>query len=219
MRNVKRLPEPDTLRRRGARWTRELLEQVEEKRRNRRHKIEAKYFDRYNRGDVKNTVIRMYKGLCCYCESRILDVDFGHIEHRMPKRVYPEDTYQWENLHLACTKCNNAKGDKYDEKYPILDATDEVPISEHLTYKIRNVGVVCWPLDGWGKTTEEHADLNREELSDVRNKLMMCALSLIAEIKECGSSHIVDVIMKELDVLCQGEHGSLFEYLKNTMLS
>lgn len=58
---------------------------------------------------------------CCYCESRLQDERFEHIEHFRPKTaVHREDggprspgywwlTWSWENLLFACQRCNNAK--------------------------------------------------------------------------------------------------------------
>ena len=49
-------------------------------------------------------------------------VAYEHIEHLKPKSKYPELAFQWENLHLACQRCNVEKGDRFDEDNPILDA-------------------------------------------------------------------------------------------------
>ncbi len=42
-------------------------------------------------------------GICCYCENN----EGTDIEHVVPKRVFPEITFDWDNYLLACTKCNS----------------------------------------------------------------------------------------------------------------
>ena len=60
----------------------------------------------------------MFGGKCAYCESRITHVDYGHIEHHVPKagpNGRPKRTFQWSNLLLACGRCNGSenKGDRF----------------------------------------------------------------------------------------------------------
>jgi len=46
---------------------------------------------------------------CMYCnDSRGTDV-----EHFWPKATYPEKTFNWQNMLLACTGCNRKKGDRF----------------------------------------------------------------------------------------------------------
>jgi uncharacterized protein (TIGR02646 family) len=54
-------------------------------------------------------------GKCMYCESAISHIDHGDVEHIKPKSKYPEETYNWDNLGYACSKCNrDFKKDQYD---------------------------------------------------------------------------------------------------------
>ena len=162
MRNVKRLSKPVSLKTNAARWTRDLLSKIEECKHNKTEVPDA-FYSHYNQNDVKERLKEMYNSLCCYCEGRIGVVEFGHIDHRRPKKKFPKDTYNWKNLHLGCTRCNTMKGEKYLEKYPILDAVkDKIP--EHLTYDINRRGV--WPeaRTKRGETTIQHTDLTDEKL-------------------------------------------------------
>lgn len=70
---------------------------------------------------------------CMFCQdSRGTD-----IEHFWPKAVYPERTFRWPNLLLACTGCNRAKGDRFpraEDGTPLLiDPTAEDPW-DHLVF-------------------------------------------------------------------------------------
>jgi hypothetical protein len=171
-------------------------------------KVPAKFYNRYNRPDVLGTLESMYRGLCCYCESRIGDVAFGHIEHRRPKRRYPGSCFDWDNLHLACPKCNIAKGDKYDPRAEILDAVKDVPISKHMTYRLQ------WrePISSRGKTTVEHADLNRPELLEARMRVLLAALRLIEKLNLEPNDPAAARVRKELESYASEEHGSLIQH-------
>lgn len=213
MRNVRRLEKPASLANYAARWTRELLDAIQEAE-GKDAKVPDKYYDRYKRKNVKEVLDRMYQGLCCYCEAVIGVVSFGHIEHRRPKRRYPNSCFDWGNLHLACEKCNKAKGNKYDKSAEILDAVKDVPISEHLTYDIE------WrsPLTPRGETTEQHAGLNRERLRNARLKVLCEALRLIKKINTEPNDPAACVTKARLTSLCNQEYGSLISYAMESFL-
>ncbi len=127
MRNVRREPIPGILGRRQERWTRELLAEISKGAcadPERLKRLKRKYAH----PSVKAALKKMYR-FCCYCESRVTTVTKGHIEHRAPQARFPERTFEWENLHLACPNCNEAKSDQWDEDDPILDAVEDQPIA------------------------------------------------------------------------------------------
>lgn len=45
---------------------------------------------------------------CSYCERWI--ASGIHVEHKRPKREYPETKFSWNNFLLACSNCNSGKG-------------------------------------------------------------------------------------------------------------
>lgn len=216
MRNVTRLPQPRSLRNSGSRWKRQLLEKITISKKNRRT-VPAKYYDRYKQEDVRAALAEMYSQRCCYCEASLGIVDFPHIEHRKPKRRYPESAFSWANLHLACTKCNIAKGDRYIKKKPILDAVKDVPISAHLTYQL---GESVWrnPISPRGETTVVHAGLNREELRNARVQVLLLALELINQIKNNRNHPGATVARQRLEALTQQDYGSLMSFAIQTYL-
>ena len=75
--------------------------------------------------DLRKSLIKEQKGLCCYCES-LIDKDHSHIEHFKPKGV-PEFSHlelYYNNLHASCTKnviagmdvhCGHKKDNYYSE--------------------------------------------------------------------------------------------------------
>jgi len=73
----------------------------------------------YAHETVKETLVTMQHGKCCFCEAKILHVSYGDIEHYRPKAGYQQDSseslqkpgyywlaYVWDNLLLSCTLCN-----------------------------------------------------------------------------------------------------------------
>jgi hypothetical protein len=59
-------------------------------------------------GDARKELIEAIGAYCSYCESPIFS--HLHIEHRLPKSMFPEDAFSWSNFLLSCSTCNSAKG-------------------------------------------------------------------------------------------------------------
>ncbi|MYC96892.1 MAG: hypothetical protein F4X14_18175 [Caldilineaceae bacterium SB0661_bin_32] len=68
---------------------------------------------RYAHPEIRLALESETNSKCAYCEGRIRDVAYTHIEHKLPKRKHPKLVYTWENLTIACPRCNTNKGD-YD---------------------------------------------------------------------------------------------------------
>ena len=168
MRNVTRPEEPKSLQKNSAKWTRELLRQ---------RKSRQKLTYRYGKKDVKARLKKMYSRLCCYCESNTETAGYGHIEHRLPKEHFPEKTYEWDNLHWSCWRCNQVKGEWYNEKNPILDSARD-DISRHLTYEYCTRA----HLTQRGRNTIKATELNRRELMLERKKILELVMLLIEKI-------------------------------------
>jgi uncharacterized protein (TIGR02646 family) len=73
----------------------------------------------YGCEEVKDALTAVQNGKCCFCESKMRHVSDGDVEHFRPKgrwkqvngtpKVYPGyywKAYDWDNLFLACQKCN-----------------------------------------------------------------------------------------------------------------
>lgn len=220
MKNVKRTPQPESLRKNGKKWTKELLKSIEDNKKN-GTPIRESVYNRYNQDDVKDALKLMYGDedgccYCCYCESQINVVSYPNIEHRKPKakKKFPELTYDWDNLHIACEICNRLKGDKYDKQKPILDAVCDKPITKHLGYKLTPTkGVYRQTKSKSGITTVKHAQLDRRPLRMARLKVYNETMRAIEEIKRLGDDPRVYTEIKILQDMFSGQYGSLIEYL------
>jgi len=219
MRKVIRTQTPKSLTRNSQRWTKELMDAIAESKKS-GTKVAEKFYVKYKKDDVLEALKHMYGdnnfSYCCYCESIINDVSYEQIEHRMPKRKtidqYPEKTFDWENLHIVCGKCNGNKGNKYDENYPILDAAID-DVEHNLGYKLKPKGVYRETLTRRGITTVEHVDLDRPTLLTARMKIWIDTVNAINEIRKLGNDPRAYTAKKALRDTCKDEYGSLIKYL------
>lgn len=73
----------------------------------------------YGAPQVKEALRRAQHGKCCFCESKVLHVSPGDVEHFRPKRAVRQAAreplrrpgyywlaYRWSNLLLSCAECN-----------------------------------------------------------------------------------------------------------------
>ena len=69
--------------------------------------------------DLKWHLFELFNGKCAYCESKVLHIDHGSVEHFRPKGKVDEDpahpgyfwlAYSIKNLLPTCTHCNEAPG-------------------------------------------------------------------------------------------------------------
>lgn len=219
MRTVTRGPEPQVLVENGEAWTAELLAEIERCAAT-GEKVEDKFFDKYRKDEVRNELKRMYRGFCCYCEARISIVSYPHIEHRKPKRPIPSETFTWHNLHLACEKCNKAKGDRWSDTDPILDSCVD-PIEQHLTYRESPTGLLRWPENNSrrGDTTITHTRLNRDGQDGLPGRRLMLfaeTLGMIRDIKKTDQANpgsaTVHAMVAELQLKVTGEYGTVFAW-------
>jgi hypothetical protein len=214
MRNVQRDDMPDSLVQNANKWRAQLLREIRACYRTGRT-VSASFFDRYRQPDVRQALRKMYRGLCCYCEGRIGDVSFDHIEHHKPKIKFPQDTFNWDNLHLACEKCNTAKGNKWSETAPILDAVFDNPLADHLTYRESETGLRRWPMSDRGTTTVEHADLDRDGwdgLPGTRLRVYVETLRIIREMKKNPQAPEAQAVRRELEEKAKMEYGTVIAW-------
>ena len=149
--------------------------------------------EKYRHKEIKKTLVRMFCGKCAYCESKIIHVDYGHIEHFLPKRGpkgRPDLVFEWTNLLLACGMCNGVeyKSDRFptdDEGGPLVNPCEDDP-EYHFEFHFDPVTRLAsvYGSTPRGVATEKLLGLNRYELRDYRSKqirrlvvLAQCATS------------------------------------------
>ena len=125
MRRAERPPAPEVLARNGERWSLEEVAKSKtrsgaKKTRSRNLAARRKFDWRTHGGERVNKVIlpdlkAMTAEHCAYCDGD----GFGSfsletIDHFLPRRAYPELSFIWDNLYLACPMCQNVKGREFD---------------------------------------------------------------------------------------------------------
>ena len=202
---IQRTPEPTILTKKKKHWKNEYLRAVatysaKRTSKNRRKKEIAE--SRYNHVEVKKALKQMCFGKCVYCESHILHVSYGHIEHYKPKSKYRELCFEWDNLLLGCAVCNGKqyKGNKFPlphEGGPFIDPCKEDPdVFFEFEFDASTGTANVIPKNIRGETTERELGLNRPDLvkhrSNVIRKLAYVALQAkngdaeaLAELRHC----------------------------------
>lgn len=121
---------------------------------------------RYRHPQIKAVLIQETHGKCAYCESKLLHIHHGDVEHIYPKSLAPEKTVEWANLTLACEICNQNKSNHDPFLEHIIDPYVTEP-SQHLLFN----GALIFPMGSpQGTSTRTLLDLNRGELAERRKE-------------------------------------------------
>ena len=70
-----------------------------------------KFNSRYKTADIKEALNKTYHGKCAFCETWSEE---WHVEHYRPKSLYPWLAFSWDNLLVACARCNKFKGNRFE---------------------------------------------------------------------------------------------------------
>ncbi|WP_435355658.1 HNH endonuclease [Emticicia sp. SJ17W-69] len=126
MRYINRLPKPQILVEKEQHWTSQFLSST-----NKRPDS-----SKYRHPDILATLNSMSFHKCFYCEQKLKGVP-SEIDHFIEVDERRELAYNWDNLYLSCTNCNNKLPNKSISVKDALDAcfdADEV-IEKHLYFE------------------------------------------------------------------------------------
>lgn len=149
----------------------------------------------YNTAEVKRLLKKETNCKCAYCESKMLHVDYGDIEHITPKGDNPTLRYSYENLTLACGICNTKKSIHLDVLNPYV-----VDPSEHL--------FACGPLifrmphSDLGAITEMRLDLNRAPLVEKRKERIEALQKIADQIVRTNNASLRQLLIDEFEEQC-----------------
>lgn len=149
----------------------------------------------YSHSEVKTALQATQDGKCCFCESKIMHISYGDIEHYRPKKGWIQAdealnkpgyywlAYDWDNLLLSCQICNQrhkknffplldnlkrALSHEYDiaEESPFFIKPDKEDPQEFIEFKEE----IPFPVDDneRGRITIEKLGLDRETLNESR---------------------------------------------------
>lgn len=128
----------------------------------------------WNHPEIRDRLREETNSRCAYCEGEILAVSYPHIEHYRPKALFPELVVDWNNLTIACPRCNTNKSDKWDDNVPFVNPfRDEV--HEHIVF----IGPLAWGISTRGDYTITQIKLNDLAVVEERDKQIKTLMSLI----------------------------------------
>ncbi|WPQ64573.1 hypothetical protein SIO70_06790 [Chitinophaga sancti] len=183
----------------------------------------------YAHEEVKNALIDAQNYKCCFCEAKIGHIDDGDVEHFRPKKrsqqaagtpyIYPGyywTAYQWNNLFLACTKCNqrNKKslfpllnpghralfhGDNIALEQPVfIHPADENP-EDFISFNHENIYAVG--NNQRGTMTIALLELDRSELTQARAEMLDAIEVLYLTVSDLAAILPRDVLRDSIDLL------------------
>lgn len=113
----------------------------------------------WNQTYIKEALITMSNGKCCYCECNITtESKYLEVEHFLPKKTYPDLVVEWTNLLPSCKRCNGNKGNHDPNREKIINPAIDNPV-DYL--QLRNYRLM--PKNKIAKTTINTLYLNDSE--------------------------------------------------------
>lgn len=159
----------------------------------------------YKAADVKALLRAETADKCAYCESKISHVDFGDVEHIIPKVIHPELRYEYSNLTYACGVCNTKKGQYHDVDTPLVNPYLDDP-EEH--FIAAGPMVLRRQTSDRGLITEKRLLLNRPALVERRTERLEAVATLIDQKARTENNAIRLVLIEQI----RQEYGKDKEY-------
>lgn len=161
----------------------------------------------YKLPEIKALLKKETGDKCAYCECKISHVDYGDVEHIIPKSIKPELRFRYENLTFACGICNTKKSDFYSEKMPLLN-----PYVDSMENHLIAVGpmVLRVPTSDRGLLTQKKLDLNRTALVERRQERLESIATLVDQMVRTDDSSIRDVLVEEIRRECESDKEFAF---------
>lgn len=153
--------------------------------------------DIYGCAEVKDRLKELQSNKCCFCEARIIHISYGDVEHFRPKAGYCNHekdkihqpgyywlAYDWDNLLLSCTLCNQRfkknffpLSSRFRARHHGLDHKKEKPVFIN-PYQEDPAGFISFNNDlpiavrgnERGKLTIQMLGLDREALNEDRRE-------------------------------------------------
>lgn len=185
-------PKPIVLEENETLWKTQLMSHIQNN-----TPIPPSLSQKYNHDEVKSALKKESHDKCMYCESKVAHITYEHIEHIKPKakNKYPELTFTWENLGLACPRCNMNKTDEFDDNMPFINPYLDAPHQ----YFVAG-GPYIFPVNSNHKAdlTIKQIKLNRAELIEKRVQKINEITNLITVYSSLPEGTLKDITLKEL---------------------
>lgn len=170
---LSKLAKPEVLEVNALAWTKILVDKI-----NAGVKPADSEKTKYRHSDIKEALVKETNGKCACCESKLLHIHHGDVEHIYPKSLDPNKTFEWENLTLSCQICNQFKSDHDPNMQHIIDPYNIDPAA-HISF----IGTILHAVTAdYGLSTKSILKLNRPELCERRREKLEKTLSIFENI-------------------------------------
>jgi uncharacterized protein with PIN domain len=168
----------------------------------------------YRDPEVKAAIRSETCDKCAYCESKILHVDHGDVEHILPKSLFPQYRLTYSNLTFVCKKCNQAKSDYHNPAAMLLNPCSDAP-GEHLV--ALGPMVAGAPGQTRGFLTVRLLQLNRTELLKRRKERIDSLMTLIDRIVRELDAGVREALIGAL--LIEGEQDKEYSFVARALFT
>ncbi len=131
---------------------------------------------------IKKALLEMSHGKCCYCERRVNQEGYMHIEHFFSKNLFPQRVVEWLNLLPCCERCNKLKGTHKTHIEPIIHPIHNNPkdfllLRAYRFYKKNDIGettVKLLKLNDYERLSKNRFEIGskvREMLDDLEEEM------------------------------------------------
>jgi uncharacterized protein (TIGR02646 family) len=199
MRHIERLPKPAVLKEKDAEWQ----EKYDRKLTIDPHARPDN--NKYAHKEIKDALYSMSYGKCFYCETKLSSGN-KEVDHLIEVSIDHGKAYDWENLYLACSNCN----DKIDHvTIPVTEALDpcrdsDEEIQRNITYIDELISAVHGSQKGLN--TIKKFKLNTELLDMRRGQWLKKLLKTVADIEGV-------MIAEGRKTVTDAERMTLFRYM------
>lgn len=204
---------PQILVNNAEQWTDDYLEAL-----NKPDPVPETIKNRYKHPEIKDALEVETHGKCAYCESKILHVSYGDIEHILPKNkdARPDLIVEWSNLTLACEVCNrDNKKAYYNPDDPLINPIEDDPSN----FLLALGPIICqYPGNRKGSLTIDVLDLNRAELIERRKERLQRIIPLVDSWKNEQNETLKELLHKQIQQEAQTDKEYSFTvmyYLKH----
>jgi uncharacterized protein (TIGR02646 family) len=204
--SLTKVEEPEVLRANGPGW----LKTIEDKLAAGEIPTETEK-GRYRHPQIKDALKVETHGKCAYCESTLLHIAFGDVEHISPKSLKLADTFRWDNLTLACDVCNTYKKN-------ISNLID--PYVDDPSHHFRFMGPMLYanPNEPRAVITAKQLKLNRPDLVTQRAKRLDAISSIMLIIKTTRDVGIKQVMLADLRENEAADHSEYAAFVRSFLL-
>jgi len=172
---------------------------------------------------IRQVLINEFDNKCSYCGCKLGLTSRAEVDQFYPHSLFPEKSFEIDNLLLACNICNASKSDQFPfdkEGNPLLINPRTDNFEEHIKIGLDGIAI---PKSEKGSTTIEVLNLNRQELIEDR-KLRKLKEDYLDNYDEVNTNYFVIFSeninnIRELNTLSDLTKNSVKEHLKNMLFA